>query len=239
MHMLKFIKPVLLSKFLFPFLTFVSLTLFGYGFYLAAIAPEDVEQADAVRIMYVHVPSAWMALSSYFVIAILSICYFVSQSNFFIKLAINLNQIGALFAAITLITGSIWGKPMWGTHWVWDARLTSMLILFLFYIVQMLIVGSDISRERKNNILAITSIIGAINIPIIKYSVNMWNSLHQPASILKNGAISMEIEMFYPIIVIFLACICYSILLVFSAMEYELIFYKKQRIYLNKVAKEI
>ena len=147
------------------------------------LSPEDYKQSHSVRIMYVHVPSAWISLGIFTSIAILSLSSYIFKNKNFFLMAKSLAPSGLVLNVVALVTGSIWGKPTWGTWWAWDARITSMLILALFYV--MYLVACRI-YENKNQVLSINtliSIFGVINIPIIKYSVDWWNTLHQPASI--------------------------------------------------------
>ena len=148
------------------------------------LSPEDYKQSDTVRIMYVHVPSAWTSLGIFFSIAILSLGNIIFKNKYFSIIAKSLAPSGLIFNIIALVTGSIWGKPTWGTWWAWDARITSMLILCIFYILYILSWRVFENSENVNKITAILSILGLINLPIIKFSVDWWSTLHQPASIL-------------------------------------------------------
>ena len=147
------------------------------------LSPEDYKQSHSVRIMYVHVPAAWMALGIFSMMTFLSVGTFIFKNKNFFLISKSLAPSGFIFNIIALITGSIWGKPTWGTWWAWDARITSMLILALFYFMYLL---SWKIIENKNNAIKISSliiIVGAINVPIIKFSVNWWNTLHQGPSL--------------------------------------------------------
>jgi len=201
--------------------------IFGcLGFYSAFSSPSDYQQADFVRIMYVHVPSAWMALGIYVFIGICSVIQIIWR-NILAEIAANQSAlIGAAFALITLVTGSIWGKNIWGTWWVWDARLTSMLILFLFYISYIFLHYSTMDRMIRSDAPAILAIVGLINIPIIKFSVNVWATLHQPSSIFRSGGISIHPSMLRPLIFMFLMCVSVFISLLVMRMKSE-IFRKK------------
>jgi heme exporter protein C len=172
-----------------------------YGFFNS---PADYQQGDYVRIMYVHVPSAWLALGIYALMAMSSFIYLVWHNPMFDLIAKNSAPIGALFCFITLFTGALWGKPIWGTWWAWDARLTSMLILFFFYLGYLTLV--NLTEDQTNNKSpAVLAILGCINIPIVKFSVNLWNSLHQPASIIKLGGPSIHSSMLLPLMLMFVA----------------------------------
>ncbi len=166
-------------------------------------SPIDYQQGNAVKIMYIHVPAAWMALLIYTLMAIFNISGFIWKNPFFYLIAHSIAIIGAAFTLITLITGSIWGKPIWGTWWVWDARLTSVLILFFLYLGYIILLNSFDDRSKGERVAAIISIIGFINIPIIKFSVEYWNSLHQPASIMRSGGIAIDPAMLKPLLLMF------------------------------------
>jgi len=194
--------------------------------YFIFTSPPDYQQGDFVRIMYVHVPSAWMALGIYFFIGVSSIASIVWKNIFFEIAANNAAIIGASFALITLVTGSIWGKNIWGTWWVWDARLTSMLILFLFYLSYILLCHSIRDRVIRSEAPAILAIIGMINIPIIKFSVNVWATLHQPSSFFRASGISIHYSMLLPLILTFCACIFVFLSLLTMRIKTE-IFRKK------------
>lgn len=223
------------NKYILPISFGLFITLLAIGmFWTFFIAPLDYQQLDAVRIMYIHVPSAWLSLNIYFAMGILGISYIVWRNPIHIYLTNALASIGMVYAIITLLTGAIWGKPMWGTYWVWDARLTSMLILFLFYL------GYNIYiRENKPNSTtflysSILAIIGAINVPIVKFSVNMWNSLHQPSSIIRKGGIAIDNEMLIPLILLFFACISFTILIVCMRVETSLLENRKLNLLMLK-----
>ena len=189
-----------------PFLGWSSAILLSFGLiWSLVIAPPDYQQGEAVRIMYLHVPSAWLALMIYSLMATLSAIALIWRQNLAFLATRALAPIGAIFAFLCLLTGAIWGKPMWGTWWVWDARLTSMLILWFFYLgyLALLKVSQDPLRgERAGAILAL---IGGINVPIVKYSVDWWHSLHQPASIMRLGGPRIAGEILAPLLLMILA----------------------------------
>ncbi len=191
------------SKLLVP-ISILSALLFTAGLYYALFAsPIDYQQGETVRIMYVHVPAAWMALGIYMFIGICSLLALVWKLRMAFLMAVSAAPIGACFAAITLITGSLWGKPIWGTWWVWDARLTSMLVLFLLYVAYIGITnaGDDLFRTEKP--ASAIALLGVINVPIVKFSVDIWNSLHQPASVLKSGGPAIDGSMLMPLMLMF------------------------------------
>jgi heme exporter protein C len=208
-----------ISKFAWP--SFVlSIILFSIGIYYSLLdSPEDYQQGDMVRIMYIHVPAAWMALGIYMLIGVASLLSVVWKIRMGYIVAISAAPLGASFAAITLITGSLWGKPMWGTWWVWDARLTSMLVLFLLYLAYIAVVnaGDDLYRSEKP--ASIIALIGVINVPIVKFSVDIWNSLHQNASVLKFGGPSIDASMLKPLFIMFGAYIVYFISMMIFRIE--------------------
>ncbi len=191
----------------FRFFAPFSFTTFAIFLVLAIPAilnsPNDYQQSNAVRIMYVHVPAAWMALLIYTLLAVFNLSGFIWKNPFFYLIARSIAVIGAVFAFITLATGSIWGKPIWGTWWVWDARLTSVLILFFLYLGYIILLDSFEDRSKGERIGAIISIIGFINVPIVKFSVEYWNSLHQPASIMRKGGVAIDPLMLKPLLLMF------------------------------------
>ena len=178
------------TSILVPWLMIMLVFLLIFGVYLALFgSPDDIVQGSAVRIMYVHVPSAWIALFSYLMLAICSFFFIIWRHPLADILSRSIAPVGALFALLTLITGSIWGRPMWGTWWVWDARLTSMLILFIFFMGYIALSNAFEKNERGSRPAALLAIAGSINLPIVKFSVDWWNTLHQPASIIRTGGI--------------------------------------------------
>jgi heme exporter protein C len=221
--MIKILNPnyfiLTISKFL-PLAFSLFVTILPIALWQALYAsPEDYQQGDLVRIMYVHVPSAWMSLLIYSFIALCSLSNIIWRTPFAYILAIAAAPIGAGFTAITLVTGSIWGQHTWGTWWVWDARLTSMLILFLFYISYISIVNAGDSLARSEKPAAIIALIGFINVPIVKFSVNIWNSLHQPASVFRMEGPSIHTSMLIPLMLMFTAFGLYFIIFLFLRAE--------------------
>ena len=190
----------------------LSALLFATGLYYALIAsPVDYQQGEMVRIMYVHVPAAWMALGIYMFIGACSLLAIVWKLRMAFLMAVAAAPIGAAFAAITLITGSLWGQTIWGTWWVWDARLTSMLVLFLLYIAYIGITnaGDDLYRSEKP--ASAIALLGVINVPIVKFSVDIWNSLHQPASVLRVSGPAIDGSMLTPLLFMFAAYVTFFI----------------------------
>lgn len=222
------------NKYIIPTSLGLGIMLLILGIYWGfAIAPLDYQQLDSVRIMYIHVPCAWLSLSIYFVMGILGFSYIVWRNTLNIYIMNALAHIGMFYAFITLITGSLWGKPMWGTYWVWDSRLTTMFILFLFYIGYNIYVLENEKNYSTYFYSSILAIIGAINVPLVKFSVNLWNSLHQPSSIIRKGGISIDSGMLIPLIIIFFACICITTLIVTMRVEIFLLQLKKNRDYIK------
>jgi len=206
-----------------PISIIVAAIFFIVGLKIALIdSPIDYQQGAAVRIMYVHVPSAWMALLIYSFMAISNLSGFIWKNPFLYLIARAIAPIGAIFTLITLITGSIWGKPIWGTWWVWDARLTSMLILFFLYLGYIILLDAFDEKSKGEKIAAIISIIGFINVPIIKFSVEYWNSLHQPASIIRSGGVAIDPSMLSPLLLMFGAYVSYFIFFALIAIKTEI-----------------
>tara|TARA_B100000902_G_scaffold101878_1_gene104194 strand:+ start:6359 stop:7075 length:717 start_codon:yes stop_codon:yes gene_type:complete len=194
------------------------------GLFEALISsPEDYKQSHSVRIMYVHVPAAWISLGIFSLITFLSLVGYVFKNKYFFLIAKSLAPSGLVFTIVALVTGSIWGKPTWGTWWAWDARITSMLILALFYL--MYLVAWRIF-ENKDSVLKITTtivLVGIINVPIIKYSVDWWNTLHQPASINILSKSSIHSSMLIPLLIMTAAFALFSLLIFLMKYNTELI----------------
>ncbi len=191
-----------LSKSIYPWISLSGLLFFVIGLYFSFFdSPPDYLQGETVRIMYIHVPSAWLSLQIYLIMAICSFISIVYKHTLADIISRSCAPIGASFTLITLITGSIWGKPTWGTWWVWDARLTSELILFFIYLGHIVVSNSyeDIKKGDKN--AAILTLIGVVNLPIIKFSVDWWNTLHQPASITKLSPTTIDTLILTPLLI--------------------------------------
>ena len=187
------------------------------------LSPEDYKQSDAVRIMYVHVPSAWISLGIFSSITFLSISGFIFKNNNFFLISKSLAPSGFVFNIIALVTGAIWGKPTWGTWWAWDARITSMLILALFYAMYLISWRIFENEEKIFKISTFITILGIINVPIIKYSVDWWNTLHQPASINILSKSSIHSSMLFPLIIMTAAFALFSLLIFLMKYNTELI----------------
>ncbi len=206
-----------------PLFYISSISLLIGLFFALFLSPDDYQQGSSVRIMYVHVPSAWLALLTFFIMTIYSIIGLAFKIPFCFIVNSAVAPIGAIFTLICLITGSLWGKLMWGTWWVWDARLTSVAILFLFYIILIFINYSFDNINVKEKITAIFIIIGSINLPIIKFSVDWWNTLHQPASISKFGSSSIDSSMMMPLLIMTLSFALIGLLIALLRIKSEII----------------
>jgi heme exporter protein C len=207
-----------------PWLAALAVVLLGIGLYLAFfVAPADYQQGETVRIMFVHVPAAWLAMFGYVLIAVAALGTLIWRHPLADVAAKAAAPIGATFCFIALVTGSLWGKPMWGTYWVWDARLTSMLVLFLLYLGLIALWQAIEEPGRAGRAAAILALVGAINIPIIKFSVDWWNTLHQPASIVRLGGPSIDPSMLWPLLVMAVGFTLLFVLLHLIAMRAEIL----------------
>ncbi len=187
------------------------------------LSPEDYQQSHSVRIMYVHVPAAWISLGIFSTITILSIVGYIFKIKNFFLISKSLAPSGFVFNVIALVTGSIWGKPTWGTWWAWDARITSMLILALFYLMYLIAWRIYEDKEQVFKITSIITILGIINVPIIKYSVDWWNTLHQPASINILSESTIHSSMLVPLLIMTAAFALFSLLIFLMKYNTELI----------------
>ena len=187
------------------------------------LSPEDYKQGDVVRIMYVHVPAAWISLGIFSLITFLSIFGYIFKIKNFFLISKSLAPSGFIFNIIALVTGSIWGKPTWGTWWAWDARITSMLILALFYGMYLIAWRIFEDKDKVFKATLIITILGIINVPIIKYSVDWWNTLHQPASINIFTKSSIDITMLFPLMIMTAAFALFSLLIFLMKYNTELI----------------
>ena len=208
---------------------FFVLLLIALSFALI-FSPPDYLQGDSVRIMYVHVPAAWIGLASFSCIALLSIFNFIFKIKNFTLITKSIAPIGLMFTCLAIVTGSIWGQPTWGTFWAWDARITSMVILALFYLMYIATHKLIVEREKANKISSIIAGLGLINIPIIKYSVEWWNTLHQPASINITGTSTIHSSMLTPLLLMFFVLILYCALIFLMKYKTEIIRIKKKNL---------
>ena len=208
---------------------FFVLLLVALSFALI-FSPPDYLQGDSVRIMYVHVPAAWIGLASFTAIAFLSIINFIFKIKNLTLIAKSIAPIGFLFTCIAIVTGSIWGQPTWGTFWAWDARITSMVILAIFYLLFILTHKYLLEESKANNVSSLIAIVGLINIPIVKYSVEWWATLHQPASIKISGTSSIHSSMLMPLLLMFFVLILYCALIFLMKYKTEIIRIKKKNL---------
>ena len=205
---------------LLPWLAIITALLLGIGTWLALfVAPADYQQGEAVRIMYVHVPSAWMASFVYAIMAIASAVALIWRHPLADIAAREAAPLGAGFTLLCLVSGSLWGKPMWGTWWVWDARLTSVLVLFFLYLGYLALVNAFDEPTRGARAGAILALVGAVNLPIIKFSVDWWNTLHQPASVFRLGGPTIDPAMLWPLLIMALGFTLFFVTLLLLRMR--------------------
>jgi len=203
---------------------YLSMIALAVGLVFALfLSPNDYQQGLTVRIMYVHVPSAWLALLTFAIMTIYSIIALAFKIPFGFIINSSVAPIGALFTLTCLVTGSLWGKPIWGTWWVWDARLTSVAILFIIYLIIIIINLSFENRDIREKIVAVFVIIGSINLPIIKFSVDWWNTLHQPASISKLSSPSIDPSMLRPLLIMTVAFMLIGLLIALIRIKSEIL----------------
>ncbi|MCK5546697.1 MAG: heme ABC transporter permease [Rhodospirillaceae bacterium] len=206
------------------------------GLYMAFFtAPADYQQGESARIMYVHVPASWMAMFCYTVMAVASAVSLIWKHPLADVSARATAPIGAAFTFLALATGSLWGKPMWGTWWVWDARLTSVLVLLFLYIGYMALQGAFDDRVRAAKASAILALVGFVNVPIIKFSVDWWNTLHQPASVVKMSGSSIHPSMLWPLLIMAIAFKAYYVWVLLVRMRQELVANKVRILRLKQV----
>ncbi|GLS44896.1 heme ABC transporter permease [Methylobacterium brachythecii] len=207
-----------------PWLAGLSALLLAAGLYLTwFVVPPDYQQGETVRIMYIHVPAAWLGVFFYGAMSLSAIGTLVWRHPLADVAQRAAAPIGAAFTLICLVTGSLWGKPMWGTYWVWDARLTSMLVLFLIYCGIIALWRTIEDPNRAARAIAILTLVGAVNLPIIKFSVNWWSTLHQPASILRMGGSTIDPSMLYPLLEMILAFTVLGVTLHLYSMRTEIL----------------
>src|SRR6202521_3255839 len=209
---------------LVPWLTVLTLLMLGVGLYLSFfVAPPDYQQGETVRIIFIHVPAAWLAMFGYMLIAVASLGTLIWRHPLADVAAKTAAPIGATFTFVALATGSRGGKPMWGTYWVWDARLTSVLVLFLLYLGLIALWQAIEEPGRAGRAAAILALVGAINVPIIKFSLDWWNTLHQSASVFRLGGPTIDPSMLAPLFVMAIAFTLLFVLLHLIAMRAEIL----------------
>lgn len=206
-----------------PWLAGVTAIMFGIGIYFGSLAPDDYQQGATVKIMFLHVPSAWLAMFGWTVMSISALGTLVWRHPLADVAAKAAAPIGAAFTLLCLISGSLWGRPMWGTYWVWDARLTSVFVLFLMYLGVIALWRTIEEPTRAGRVVAILTLVGAINIPIIKYSVEFWNTLHQPASVMRLDGPTIHASILIPLLIMALAFTLLFITLHLAAMRNEIL----------------
>ena len=225
-----------LSAKLVPWVGWSTAALLAVGLYLSLfVAPPDYQQGESVRLMFIHVPSAWMALFVYTNMALASAVSLIWKHPLADIAARNCAPIGAAFTFIALLTGSLWGKPMWGTWWVWDARLTSVLVLFFLYLGYMALANAFDDPARGSRAAAILALVGFVNVPIIKFSVDWWNTLHQPASVIRFGGPSIDISMLVPLLIMAVVFTTYFFTILLLRMRADIIARKIRALHIAQV----
>jgi len=205
-----------------PWLAAVALIVFAFGISQIMGAPDDYQQGATVKIMFIHVPSAWLAMGCWTVMSIAALGTLVWRHPLADVAAQAAAPLGAGFTAICLITGMLWGRPMWNTYWVWDGRLTSVLVLFLMYLGVIALWRTIEDPARAARAAAVLTLVGAINLPIIKFSVDWWTTLHQPASVLRLGGPTIHASMLTPLLVMAVAFLLLFVTLHLAAMRNEI-----------------
>ena len=212
-----------LSGRILPWLAGLTVVVLAVGFYLAFQAPADYQQGETVKIMYIHVPFAWLAMFGYTMMTASALGILVWRHPLADVAHKAAAPIGATFAALCLITGSLWGRPMWGTYWVWDARLTSMLVLLLLYLGLMALRSAIDDPNRAGRAAAVLTLVGFINVPIVKFSVDWWNTLHQPSSVFRMGGSTIDPSLLWPLLICALGFTLLFVTLHFMAMRTEIL----------------
>jgi heme exporter protein C len=206
-----------------PWLAAATLVAFAIGIGQAYLAPDDYQQGATVKIMFIHVPAAWLGIFGWMLMSVAGLGTLVWRHPLADVAAKAAAPIGAAFTLMCLVTGSLWGRPMWGTYWVWDARLTSVLVLFLMYLGVMALWRTIEDPTRAARVVAVLTLVGAINIPIIKFSVDWWNTLHQPASVLRLGGSTIHPTILIPLITMTVAFTLLFLTLHLAAMRNEIL----------------
>ena len=228
-----------ISAYALPISLCVSIACAVAGLYLALwVAPDDYQQGPMVKVMYIHVPAAWMSSVAYGFMVLMSASFLVWRHSLADVLARSAAPVGAVFTLITLVTGMMWGKPTWGAYWVWDARLTSVLILLLLYLGYLGVAGSGNHDMRTKVATAWIAIVGGINLPIIKFSVDWWNSLHQGASILRAGGSTIDASMLHPLLLMIVSFSALFIALVLVRADTMMKEIKLQRLQIQRIARK-
>ncbi|WP_331461682.1 heme ABC transporter permease [Vineibacter terrae] len=206
-----------------PWLGALTALLWASGLYMALlVAPPDYQQGETVRIMFVHVPAAWWSMAAYALLAGLGAALLVWRHPLAALMARAVAPVGAAYALVCLVSGSFWGRPMWGTWWVWDARLTSMLLLFFLYLGHIALSRAFDDSERGDRAAAVLALVGVVNLPVIKFSVDWWNTLHQPASVMKLDGPAIHPSILTPLLVMAAAYLALLVFLVLLRTETEI-----------------
>jgi heme exporter protein C len=207
-----------------PWLWGAAIVGLAAGLYLSFfVAPPDYQQGETVRIMFIHVPSAWLAMFGYLLMAVAALGTLVWRHPLADVAAKAIAPVGAAFTFLALVTGSLWGRPMWGTYWVWDARLTSVLVLFLMYLGLIALWRAVEDPGRAARVAAVLTLVGVVNLPIIKFSVDWWNTLHQPASVFRVGGPTIDASMLWPLMIMAVAMTLLFLALSAMAMRNEIL----------------
>jgi heme exporter protein C len=206
-----------------PWLAGATAIAFALGLVQVYGAPDDYQQGATVKIMFIHVPSAWLAMFGWGLMSVSALGTLVWRHPLADVAAKSAAPIGAAFTLLCLVTGSLWGRPMWGTYWVWDARLTSVLVLFLMYLGVIALYRAVEDPARAGRAAAILTLVGAINLPIIKFSVDWWSTLHQPASVLRLGGTSLHSTILVPLLIMAIAFTLLFVTLHLAAMRNEIL----------------
>lgn len=228
-----------LSGKLLPWLSGATVLCLAVGLYLTFfVAPADYQQGETVRIMFIHVPAAWISTFAYVSMALSALGTLVWRHPLADAAQKAAAPIGAVFTFVCLVTGSLWGKPMWGTYWVWDARLTSVLVLFIIYLGLIALWQTIEEPGRAARAAAILTLVGVINIPIVKYSVNWWNTLHQPASVFRMGGPTIDPSMLWPLLIMAIGFTLLFLTLHTVAIRTEILRRRVRRLMLNAASRE-
>jgi heme exporter protein C len=206
-----------------PWLAAVTVVLLAIGLYQSAMAPDDYQQGATVKIMFIHVPNAWLSMFVWAIMSVAALGTLVWRHPLADVAAKAAAPIGAAFTFLALVTGSLWGRPMWGTYWEWDARLTSVLILFLMYLGLIALWRAVEDPTRAARAAAVLTLVGAVNLPIIKFSVDWWNTLHQPASVMRMGGPTLDRAFLTPLLVMAIAFSFLFVTLLVAAMRNEIL----------------
>lgn len=206
-----------------PWLSALTALAFAAGLALSWQAPDDYQQGATVKIMFIHVPFAWLAMFGWSLMSVAALGTLVWRHPLADVAARAAAPIGAAFTFLCLLTGALWGRPMWGTYWVWDARLTSVLVLFLMYLALLALWNAVEDPGRAGRLAAVLTLVGAVNLPIIKFSVDWWSTLHQPASVLRLGGPSVHASMLWPLLVMAAAFTLLFVTLLIAAMRNEIL----------------